>query len=585
MSVLEGLQLAVGVAFALVLAGAVRQWSRQRSPAAAWFVATFLTLTVFIAAGHLVPEPGEPGHTWGARLAVAALTFFPYCLVRLAWAIAQQRGARATAQVVTAVLLAAGMVLNPVGEDRTSAEDVYVIAFLGAWTLASLLAAYQLWREGRGSAVTRSRMRLLAVGVLVLNLSLIGTVIAGTDPVAAAVVQVTAIVSAVAFLVGFAPPATLRAMWRARVASDLGDEQLALVAASTPEEVGAAMATMVHRLLGTPVLVLDRHDQVLGADGTSEEEQQRVLSRVAADEDVPEATVREVAGGRLVVLAGPHAPLFEDDEYALLEVLRLQFQLALERAELHRREQQARARIEVSARELETIVYGLSHDLKTPVATLVGYAEILAMPEAELGEHDRARIAEAVRRSARYTTDLLDDLLEYSRVRELDSEVEPVDLGTVVDEVAATLVDEHPGLTVTRAPLPTVAIHPTRCRQLVQNLLSNAARHGGRPDITVEVAAIAHEDGSVTVSVADDGVGVPPAERSRVFELFERGTTSGARGSGIGLAMCRRIVEVTGGRIELASVPSGTRFEIELPAAAVVWSPPAQTPGTAAEHR
>ncbi|MGH2722084.1 MAG: ATP-binding protein, partial [Actinomycetota bacterium] len=114
--------------------------------------------------------------------------------------------------------------------------------------------------------------------------------------------------------------------------------------------------------------------------------------------------------------------------------------------------------------------------------------------------------------------------------------------------------------------LPVLSMNPVRARQLFTNLLDNAVVHGGRPDVTVRVAAVEAPDGSVVVSVSDDGVGIPERYREKVFGVFERLEGRRGRGTGIGLAVCRKIVESIGGRIWIAVSEQGTDIRIEMPA-------------------
>ncbi|HUG84772.1 MAG TPA: ATP-binding protein, partial [Euzebya sp.] len=106
-----------------------------------------------------------------------------------------------------------------------------------------------------------------------------------------------------------------------------------------------------------------------------------------------------------------------------------------------------------------------------------------------------------------------------------------------------------------------------RARQLFTNLVENAARHGERRPLTITVRSRGVDHGPVVVEVADDGVGIPAAERERVFQIFQRlgGFDVESPGSGIGLTMCRRIVEDVGGTIEVADAETGTILRLELP--------------------
>jgi signal transduction histidine kinase len=176
---------------------------------------------------------------------------------------------------------------------------------------------------------------------------------------------------------------------------------------------------------------------------------------------------------------------------------------------------------------------------------------------------------------------LINDLLELSRIGRHETTTEDVDLAAVVADVAEELRARHPSAYVGVGLLPVVTMSAVRARQLITNLLDNAAVHSGRDDVSIEVCAQRRSDGSGRMWVADDGRGVPPEQRERVFGVFERfdDRAPGDSGTGIGLAACRKIVEQVGGSIRFADVPKGACVEIMLPADVVRWQPSAVAVG------
>jgi signal transduction histidine kinase len=114
-------------------------------------------------------------------------------------------------------------------------------------------------------------------------------------------------------------------------------------------------------------------------------------------------------------------------------------------------------------------------------------------------------------------------------------------------------------------------MNAVRARQLFTNLVENAARHGGRPDVHIRVTARLDRRGWTEVSVADDGVGIPEPYRERVFGIFERleARDSTTVGTGMGLAICRKIVEQVGGEMRIAPADAGTDIRMTLPLASV----------------
>jgi len=170
---------------------------------------------------------------------------------------------------------------------------------------------------------------------------------------------------------------------------------------------------------------------------------------------------------------------------------------------------------------------------------------------------------------ARRMQELINDLLTYSRVGTRALQVESVDVGQMVDQVVSDLaaaIDEA-GASVTHDDLPTLRADPTQLRQLFQNLIANGIkfhRPGQAPSVQVFAA---REDRAWNFSVTDNGIGIEPQYLERIFKMFQRLHGRDAYpGTGIGLAICKKIVERHGGWIRVESEPGhGTTFQFMLP--------------------
>ncbi len=220
--------------------------------------------------------------------------------------------------------------------------------------------------------------------------------------------------------------------------------------------------------------------------------------------------------------------------------------------------------IRASLRRQREFAADTSHELRTPLAVIrAGVARVRQQPDARVSEIGPALDAvdsEAVRLAV-----LVDDLLAMARTDagSADLDLRAVDLADVAAEAMATLEplasqrDVHLALDVEPASMTG---DPDRLRRLVTVLVDNAIRHG-RDGGTVTVTV---RSGSLVVD--DDGPGVPPADRARIFERFSRGSATTTGGSGLGLAIAAWIVERHAGRITVGDSPAaGARFNVSLP--------------------
>ncbi len=211
----------------------------------------------------------------------------------------------------------------------------------------------------------------------------------------------------------------------------------------------------------------------------------------------------------------------------------------------------------------------VAHELRTPVAALRAELENLV---DGVRDPDRTALQETLTQAERLGA-LVEDLLDLARAEGGEGQLDPasVALGPLADDVARQVAGAHgaPPVVVFVTPGLTVWADEARLRQVLTNLLDNAVRHGSREG-RVAVVAQAGDDGAVLLEVQDDGPGIPPDERSRVFERFRSGTSSSATratgGTGLGLAIARWAVQLHGGRIGVVDAGPGCTVRVELPA-------------------
>ncbi|RQG92293.1 sensor histidine kinase [Natrarchaeobius chitinivorans] len=228
------------------------------------------------------------------------------------------------------------------------------------------------------------------------------------------------------------------------------------------------------------------------------------------------------------------------------------------------------AELEESNERLRRFAYVASHDLQEPLRMISSYLQLLESRYAdELDEEAREFIDFAVSGSDRMR-EMVDGLLAYSRIDMDESDFEPVDCDAVIDDVLASLQVriEETDATISVDELPTVVGDPQQLEQLLSNLVSNAVKYSGDEPPRVEIAADRQGDRCV-FSVSDDGIGIDSEYVDQIFEIFNRlHSNDEFPGTGLGLSLCRKIVDNHGGDIWVDSEPGdGATFYFTLPTA------------------
>ena len=259
---------------------------------------------------------------------------------------------------------------------------------------------------------------------------------------------------------------------------------------------------------------------------------------------------------------------FTSEERILIQDLADRAALAISIARLIREIRSYSAELERSNTELQQFAYVASHDLKEPLRMIDGYLKLLDRKYAESLDDKAKRYIRFASSGTTRMQGIIDDLLEYSRVSARARVFEHTDAQAVLSAVLENLsvLIRESGARIERGRLPAVTADPVQLSQVFQNLISNAIKFR-RPDRAPVVRISAGErEGEWLFTVEDNGIGIDPKYREKVFEIFQRVHGQEFPGTGIGLAICKRVVERHGGRIWVASEPgAGSTFYFTIP--------------------
>jgi signal transduction histidine kinase len=278
----------------------------------------------------------------------------------------------------------------------------------------------------------------------------------------------------------------------------------------------------------------------------------------------------EPIGGIAVTRRDPGP--FSSDEVQLLRTFADQAVIAIENVRLFKELENKSRQLEVASQHKSEFLANMSHELRTPLNAIIGFSEVLTdRMFGELNEKQEEYLKD-IYASGTHLLSLINDILDLSKIEagRMELELTEFDLPTAIEN-ALMLVRERAGRrsitlqTHIDGRLGQIQADERKVRQVVLNLLSNAIKftpEGGR----IDVGAVP-KDGSIEVSVSDTGVGIAPEDQEAVFEEFRQvGTVEKkAEGTGLGLTLCRKFVELHGGRIWVTSqVGVGSTFTFTM---------------------
>ena len=509
---------------------------------------------------------------------------------------------------VALALLTVGVALNttPLPGWLAILMLIYLVGLLVYSTIAFVREALQ----SRG--VTRRRMQAAAAGssllVAVFMLSSLNLIAPALGDIWKMLSDTAGLAASICYFLGFAPPRWLRRAWqepdlraflaRAANLSRLPDLNAVLgeLESGSATSLGAPQARIglwkddlraIQFPLGDPNYLLQPSDEIPAAQAfrlqkpcftdnlPRERPAYRNLSQQYQIISVLAAPIT-ASGQRLGVLVayGPHMQLFAEDDLELAQLLADQAASILEIRSLIEEAAQTQAR-EQATRLKEDFLSAAAHDLKTPLTSLIIKAQTMERASARNpgAPADRAGLQLIVREGQRLKRLVL-ELLDATRVEQgrLVGPVAEVDLVALAEEICARQQSELHACHVESAEPVTGIYDQIRIQQLFENIVENAIKYspqGG--SVIIKVWRTADH---ARIAVSDQGVGIRSEDLPHVFDRFYRGSNADDRqfaGMGLGLFICRGIVEQHGGRIWASSEPNrGTTFEIELPLIPVV---------------
>ena len=492
---------------------------------------------------------------------------------------------------------------------------LFVAVYLGYWCGMVGEPAYRLWRASRGRpAVQRARLRALSFGyflivaVFVLLIGVIGA-IAGSggssangqiNPVVGLLFQVLFIAASPVLYVSFRPPAWLRRSWRAREEEGYRTATQDLLLYSPGQAAMAERAVQwAARLIGADgAAIIEEDGSVLASDGLAPELigiiagvpfDDRPILRVDSPGNLTAVVVPmplQRGTGRLAVVSGSFSPIFGGEETDRLREYATSVTAALDRVVLIERVKQANdalesrvaertrqlevSNVELSAanQELEAFSYSVSHDLRAPLRAIGGFARIMLEEHAAKLEPEALDYLRDIDTNAVEMGQLIDDLLQLSRLGRQSLSLQAVDPADVARGALDRLQPQIEGrsVEVDVADLPGCNADPALLQQVYLNLLSNAIKFTRASTAAqIEVGSIGGEAPTVYF-VRDNGAGFDMAYKDKLFAVFQRlHRQEEYEGTGVGLALVQRIVARHDGRVWAEGEPGvGATFYFTL---------------------
>jgi signal transduction histidine kinase len=603
----ELIGLIVRWAFVLIAAVTLFDFARLRSQARLDIALMFSALAGVILVSGVARSLGAQG-AWLTFLVFFLLLAQPYLLLRLVGHF-QPLSRRANWVALGGLAVCALVLLGSVAEALpTQAVFLTILYFV-------VLEAYATWQFARISLRSTGPIRLrtffaalgsgwLAAAILSLLLPALVPAAAG---LAAALLQVFALLSVICDYLGFAPPPPLRRAWQlaelhrflrrlaGRPITERLEGALAHLCPAATHTVGAlASAVYLWDGAGSERLLLQATDQpgqlpevLAAAEGA--------LAQVVAAQPLVQANApgamgsslatvaaRLGAGSLLVVPIGQHGrrwgmllnfralpSLFPGDDAEILRLFADQAAEVLESAELFHQQRALVEKLELANKDLESFSYSVSHDLRAPLRAMNGFSQVLLEDHLPELSPQAQHYVRRIQSNSQKMGNLVDDLLAFSRFGRQPLKLQTLDPVEVARQAWDDLRHDTEGRTVELelGSLRPALADASLLRQVYVNLLSNALKFT-RQQSVARITVDCREDGDSTITyfVRDNGVGFDMAYANKLFGVFQRlHRAEDFEGTGVGLAIVQRIIERHGGRVSAESSPGqGATFYFTL---------------------
>jgi len=587
----ELVRLVTNALFIVVFVGALRTALRERSRTSIDATILFGVLAFVIAQSQIAALLGTQLPAALGLISLGLLLALPYLQLRLVDDFAGVRPIllRICLAGLVALVAAVAIGLLQLVVIPAAVPVIAVMAllyFVGFCAYAGVVLIREA-REAKG--VARNRMVAAAFGALALTLTIVAALAMTVfgQAVSSVASVVLSFCSALGYVVAFAPPILLKRAWREPALRSFLTRAAAISPHDPPQTILRGLEVAIARAAPGQSARIGLVDDQSKALVIGDDDELLVSAEVMAavlDSQTPRF-VRTAAGAtlaapitgrgrRIGVLAviGRRAPLFASDDLDLVQLLAEQAAIVLDGARLYGDLASANRDLSQATRVKSEFLANMSHELRTPLNAILGFSGLLSEQLSGSMNEKQKRFLRNIHEAGDHLLELINDVLDLSRVEagklELRPEVLTLDVLLEPVNAAGRTAAQAKGVfyTVEAPEGPPIFLDPTRVRQVLFNLVSNAVKFtpaGGH--VTLRTATEGRE---IYFEVADTGIGIPEAARDRMFGVFERfheGRTEAA-GTGLGLALTKRLVEQMNGSIDFESEEDkGSTFRVHLP--------------------